>query len=277
MTKITNQKPKEEIKKEVDEVLEATKPETPPEFKIEDLLAKNSADLTAPEMDFLSEHKEDLTLEQLVAVGLEDPEIDPEPTPVPPTPEPVPETPKVEPEPVVPEPVPVEVKEVTEPTDEELKAYVLKDGVDIDELTTFEKATARRNYIIEKRQEAINKGFEEQKKVTDWSKKVDSFLDSTNNDPKFAGLDGHEAEFKKFALQHPESDIEVLLLPAFLHQLPATPPKRGSLFEKGGGGQAPPKPKEGIDDAEMAKQLREKDPKEYKRLVKAGKIKLEVD
>ena len=253
---VTNHKSKEEIKKEIDEVLE----ETPPSIE-EPIVVEPGIE---PEP---------------IVPPIEDTPEPSEPIPSEPAPEPEPvEPPKVEPKPVIPEPVvAVEVPEVVAPTDEELKAYVLQDGVDIDELTTFEKATAKRNYMIEKRQEAINKGFEAQKQASEWSKKVTTFLDSTNNDPKYVGLDGHEAEFRAFALQHPDSDIETLLLPAFLHNLPAVAPKRGSLFEKGGGGQAPEKPKEGIDDADLVKKLRETDPREYKRQLKAGKIKIEVD
>jgi hypothetical protein len=255
---VTNKKSKEEIKKEIDEVLEETPPSIDEPIVVEP--GKEEEPIVPPVEEVPSEPA---------------PEVPPEPVV-----EPIPETitPPVAPPPPVPEPVvPVEVPEVTPPTDEELKSYVLQDGVDIDELTSFEKATARRNYMIEKRQEIITNNFKVQNKASEWSKKVNTFIDSTNNDPKYVGLDGHEAEFRAFALQHPDSDIETLLLPAFLHNLPAVAPKRGSLFEKGGGGQAPEKPKEGIDDADLVKKLRESDPREYARQLKAHKIKIEVD
>jgi hypothetical protein len=64
-----------------------------------------------------------------------------------------------------------------------------------------------------------------------------------------------------------------------LFNLPTTPKKRGGLFETGGGGTAPEvKPGE-ITDADQVAALRtgtEAQQREYKRLVKAGKIKLEV-
>jgi len=198
-----------------------------------------------------------------------------------PAPEPLPSPPVQVTEPtkpvVIPEPEPIEVKEVVAPTDEELRAYVLQDGVDIDELTNFEKATAKRNYMIEKRQEAINDSFKTQRQQSAWSKKIDSFIEGVNDDPKFVQLGGHEAEFKKFALQHPESDIQTLLLPAFLHQLPPTVKKSGSLFVKGGGGEKAQPPKTVVDDADLVAKLRISDPREYKRQLRAGKIKLEVD
>ena len=251
---ITNKKSKEEIKAETDAVLNETPPDIEEHIEVE----------PGPEP------------EPIVPPIEEAPEEPEEPAEVIPEPVVPKETPISSPV-VEPEPIPVVVPEVVAPTDDELKAYVAQDGVDIDELTNFEKATAKRNFIIEKRQEAINKGFEAQRKQSDWSKKISTFVDSTNNNPKYSGLDGHEAEFRQFALQHPDTDIESLLLPAFLHNLPATPVRRGSLFEKGGGGEAPIKPKEGIDDADLVKKLRESDPQEYRRQLKAHKIKLEVD
>lgn len=294
MAKTNKSKEKDPVLKEIEGDDTPIDPKTgqpivaPPEMNVTDLLAKNAGDLSAAEMDFLSQHKEDLTPEQLVQVGLADPEPEPshpapEPEPpAPPTPEPpAPVTPPapVVPAPVVPAPVvPIPAPQATvEPTDEDLRAYLAKDGVDMDELTAFEKSTAKKNYIFEKKQAAIDESLQSQKKQSEWVGKIDTFLGSRNNDPKYAGLDGHEAEFKAFAMQHPESDIEGLLLPAFLHNLPPANPNRGSLFQKGGGGQPPAKPKTEIDDAEMVKNLREKDPREYKRLLKAKKIKLEVD
>ena len=268
----------EEIEKEIPEIVKPT--------NLDDLLNKNPDELTAEDMDVLSDHKEDLTPDQLVKVGLADKEegeetdevtTEPESTLIPET-EVVPIV-KTEPQPIsrpIHKTEVIEPVEVAEPTENELRAYVAQDGVDIDELTAFEKATAKRNYIIEKRQESINNSFKIQKQSREWSNKIDSFLDSTNNDPKYTELSGHEDEFKQFALNHSETDIESLLLPAFLHNLPPIAPKRGGIFIKGGGGQAPEKPVDGIVDADLAAKLRVSDPREYKRQVQAGKIKLEI-
>ena len=74
---------------------------------------------------------------------------------------------------------------------------------------------------------------------------------------------------------HRGTPIETLL-PAFLFNLPETPKKRNGLFETGGGG-TPPEMKPGvITDADEVANLRKTDPKEYKRQLKAGTIKLDV-
>jgi hypothetical protein len=244
---VTNKKSKEEIKKDIDDVLE----ETPPDIN-----------------------------EPIVVEPQEEPQE--EVTPVEPIEEvpPAPESEIKKSPPFVSEPepeLPVEVKEVPEPTEEDLKAFVRGEGSDWDELTNWEKALAKRTYLTEKKLEAMNEGFQAQKKQSEWSKKLDTFIETTDGKPEYTKLSGHEAEFKRFAMQHPENDIQNLLLPAFLHNLPETPLKRGSLMEHGGGGLPPEKPKEGIDDADLAKKLRESDPREYARQLKAGKIKISID
>ena len=89
---------------------EPVKPEVP---TVESLLAKDPADLTAADMDVLSDNKDDLTDEQKVRVGLEDPEVLPDPE----TALVVPEPPKpIEPAPVVP------VEETQEEKDRRYKA-----------------------------------------------------------------------------------------------------------------------------------------------------------
>jgi hypothetical protein len=267
----------EEIEKDDTPIDDKGNPVAPiEEPKVEDLLAKDPEELTATDLDILSAHKTDLTEEQLIKVGLLDATTEPEPI-VEPTKEPeiVPE-PKVEPV-VVPEPVVTPPAPVTEPTEEDLRKFVLSEGSDWDELTNFEKAMAKKNFVNERDLKAIQDSFKNQQKASEWSNKIKTFIDSTNNDPKYTQLSGHEQEFAQFATKFPDSDIETLLLPAFLHTLPATPRKRGSLFEHGGGGDKIEKPKEGIVDAEMVSKLRVENPREYKRLLKAGKIKLELD
>lgn len=283
---ITNKKPKEEIKAEIEEVLEETPPVEENPMKVEDLLLKNPADLTAPEMDFLDEHKDDLTDEQQVQVGLkegedikpeekEEPPVStiPESTPTPPeviTPTPAPPTPPV---------IPVEVKEVTEPTEDEIKAFVLAKGIVWDELTASEKITYGEVLKSNRRVDAITESIQTQKKATDWSKQIDTFIDGTANNPVFTKLSGHESEFKAYAMKEENQGIalETILLPAFLYNLPPVAPKRGNLFERGGGGEKETKPQDGIMDADMAAKLRVSDPREYKRQLRAGKIKIEVE
>ena len=57
--------------------------------------------------------------------------------------------------------------------------------------------------------------------------------------------------------------------------IPAPTKKTGSLFEKGGGGEKETTPGK-ITDADQAALLRQTNPREYKRQVKAGNIVIEV-
>lgn len=161
-------------------------------------------------------------------------------------------------------------------SEDELRAFVKEDGAEWDELTNFEQGMAKRTYLSEKKFGIVHEAVKTAKQVDEWAGKVDTFIDETDGKPEYVELSGFEADFRKFAMKeaHRGTPIEVLL-PAFLHNLPPVKKSRGSLFEKGGGGDKTEK-KTGIDDAEVVKKLRESNPKEYKRLLKAGKIKLEV-
>lgn len=166
--------------------------------------------------------------------------------------------------------------QIATPTIDELKAYVRQDGVDWDELTTFEQSMAKKTYISEKKSDSFAEAVTEVKQIDSWSKSVDEFIDSTEDKPEYVELSSHEADFRKFALKDSHRGTPVdILLGAFLHQLPPLEKKKGSMFESGGGGEKT-EVKTHIDDADTAKQLRENNPREYKRLLKAGKIKLDV-
>jgi hypothetical protein len=170
-----------------------------------------------------------------------------------------------------------EANKIGEPTVDELKAFVAVDGVNWDELTVFEQSMAKKNYIANKKFDLINDAVQSTKKIDEWATKVDEFIDSTDGKPEYVALSSHEADFRKFCMKetHRGTPIETLL-PAFLFNLPPATKKRGSMFEVGGGGTAPETKPGEITDADQAANLRKTDPREYKRLVKSGKIKLEV-
>lgn len=235
-----------------------------------------------------------------------EPPVDPEPEPTPePTPEPEP-TPTPPPEPPKP---PVETQEEKDRryraqqaeaqiqiekqkalkakivesgkvtvTQEELVAYVASTGSTYEELTPFEQKMAADTLVAKKKAELIEQAVAEDDKIQVWADKVDEFIDSTMGKPEFLGLSGHEAEFRKFAMKesHRGVPIDSLLLPAFLQQLGPAKPERKSLFPHGGGGEAPETKPGVITDADEAAALRASNPREYKRRVKAGQIKVEV-
>jgi hypothetical protein len=283
----------EEIEKETPEVI----PEIPT-FKLNDLVAKDPDEITAEEQDFLADNVDDLTDEQKVAFGLiekEDVELEEGKAPV--------KEPVVEP--IKPEAETQEEKDrkykaqqaeaqiqaeksksiaakaeqaanIADPTEAELRSFVAQDGANWDELTTFEQSMTKRTYISEKRSQLVLEAVQEGKKVDEWAGKVDTFIETTDGKPEFIELSGNEADFRKFAMKeaHRGTPIDVLL-PAFLHQLPPKKQNRGDLFLKGGGGEKQVQ-KDGLMDAEQVAKLRTSNPKEYKRLIKAGKVRVEV-
>jgi len=170
-----------------------------------------------------------------------------------------------------------EANTIGEPTVDELRAFVAQDGVNWDELTVFEQSMAKKTYLSEKKFGLINEAVQSTKKIDEWATKIDEFIDATDGKPEYITLSGHEADFRKFCMKesHRGVDIEVLL-PAFLHNLPKIQKKRGSLFETGGGGEKPEGTPGVLTDADEIAQLRATDQREYKRLLKAGKIKLEI-
>ncbi len=174
-----------------------------------------------------------------------------------------------------------EAATLPDPTDEDLKGYVKQDGVDWEELTTYEKALAKKNYINEKRFTIIKDAAEAGQKLDERAIEVDKFIDGTDSKPEYLPLSGHELEFRAFAMQgsHRGVDPEILL-GYFLNKLPATSPNRGSLFNKGGGGIKPPVKTDIITDAEEARKLRtgnQAQQEEYRRKLRAGKIRIEIE
>lgn len=169
-----------------------------------------------------------------------------------------------------------EATKVGEPTLEELKSFVATDGVQWDELTTFEQAMAKKSYLAEKRFNLVNEAVQSTKKIDEWATKVDEFIDSTDSKPEFIKLSGHESDFRKFAMKeaHRSTPIDILYK-AFIGDLPAPTKKRGSLFESKGGGEKS-ETVGVITDVDEAANLRATRPREYKRRLKAGTIKVEV-
>lgn len=278
--------------------------ETPELPKVEDLLAKDPNDLTAAEMDILSDNKDELTDEQKVKVGLlddgsvqnpEDSDDEEEDEEEKPTKKPVVKEEIEEEDPdekryksqqteaqIQAEKNRAYVEKVNEaanlpdPTLDELRDYVKADGAEWDELTNFEQAMAKKTLLADKRFSLVNESVQSGQKVDEWAKKVDDFIESTDGKQEYVELGTHEGEFRKFAMKeaHRATPIDILLS-AFMNNLPPEKKTRGSLFNRGGGGEKE-KQKTGIVDADRASQLRQNNPREYARQVKAGKIKIEV-
>lgn len=290
----------------IDEVLNTPIPGTPEPitYDLNELLSKDPNEVTAQEMDYLSAHRDDLTEEQQVSAGLKDSEEVPLPTETPETPETPeePTPPKKEEKKVVTETEEEkdkkyknqqteaqilaekqkeinskvdEAQALPEPSEEELKEYVMTNGGSWDELTTYERSLTKKSFLNEKKLSLITEAVQSGKDINERATKVDSFLETIDGQVKYAKLKDHEEEFRKFAMQKTHRGVDPeILLGYFLNNLPARP-NRNSLFTRGGGGDKVVK-KTGIEDADTAAALRTGDPREYKRQVKAGQIKIEV-
>ena len=169
-----------------------------------------------------------------------------------------------------------EATKVGEPTIDELRAFVKQDGVDWDELTTFEQAMAKKTYLADKRFELVNQAVQSTKEIDKWASEVDEFIDKTDGKPEYLRLSGHEADFRKFCMTeaHRGTPIDILL-GSFLYNLPPDKKIRGRLFETGGGGDKP-EDNSKITDADAVSNLRTTNPREYRRQVRAGKISLDI-
>ena len=288
----------QEILEDATPIAEDTPPAAP---KLSDIMAKDPTTLTAQEMDILSDNKEDLTDEQKVKYGLADAEIlEPVPANQPPLP--------IEPEaPTPPDDTTIQSdtdrlaeqrreaqiisaqnKKITEtidqaatlpePTEEELRVEVRKNGVEWEDLTEFEKTLFKQNIINARKFDMVHQVTKDIHQIDQWANKVDDFLVAEESAQQYKALIGHEGDFRKYAMteSHRGIDLEILLN-AFLNKMPPVPKaRRGDLFPVGGG-EAPAAPKSDIiTDADEAQRLKVSDPREYARKIKAGKIKLEV-
>lgn len=169
-----------------------------------------------------------------------------------------------------------EASKIAEPTVDELKVYVTTKGAEWDDLTPFEQSMAKDTFISNKRFSLVNESVQESKKIDEWSGKVDTFIDENDGKPEYALLSGHEADFRKFSLKESHRGTPVdILAAAFIHQLPPAKKVRGALFDRSGGGERPGNPNK-IVDADASAILRQTNPREWKRQVKAGNITIEV-
>lgn len=170
------------------------------------------------------------------------------------------------------------VSDTPEPSVDELRAYAKTKGADFDELDDFSKNILKDTYINSKGLEKIRGLSQELRESEVWNKKVDDFV----NDPvvvkTFPSLSEYEEEFKKFCSKDSRrgSDLEDLVA-SFLYmqdKVPSTKHKGSLLLNGGNGSVAPVKPAK-LSELETAS-IRIRDPKEYRRLIKTGKIQIDL-
>lgn len=170
-----------------------------------------------------------------------------------------------------------EASKMPEPTIEELKEYANTQGADYDELDTFSQNILKKTLTNERKMEKIQSVTEESKKIDVWAKKVDDFIESAIDDGKYPTLNSLSPEFRKFAMKEARrgTDLDDLVASFLFNAEKDVSKSRKSLLLSGGNSSAvPPKPK-GLTEDQVAR-IRERDPKEYRRLIKAGKINIEI-
>lgn len=161
-----------------------------------------------------------------------------------------------------------EANNLPEPTDEEMKAaYNTWD--DMDEI---QKSLAREAYHTKRYREIVGSLTQEKKQKSEWLQKSEEFITDPQTLERYPQVRGKEKEFLKFVSK--DSRINMNFddaVNAFSYGLAQqTKPKhKGSLLNTATGGE---KPEEKPMELKDIRTIRQKDPKQYQKLVAEGKI-----
>ena len=172
-----------------------------------------------------------------------------------------------------------EANNLPEPTEDELIIFARSKGTVYDDLDDFSKAILKETLWNKNKTNKINEIVVESKEIDAWADKVESFTNSVETVAKYPLVEENAEEFKKFCMksQRRGMDIEDLAT-SFLYGLSSVTPKKatkGSMLLSGGSSGGKEEKPAGITD-EDAMNIRLSNPKEYRRLVKSGKIKIEI-
>lgn len=163
-----------------------------------------------------------------------------------------------------------------EPTEQELHKAARIDGYEWDDLTMVEKSLLKKNFISERTMEVIKSAVKDVRSIDEWAERVDSFVDTNETDQKYKQLIGREAEFRAFTMKQTHRGLPIdMLVGYFLYTNEVTPKKKGSLFLTNTGGEKEVI-KSSMEDTDSVANLRVSNPREYRRQLKAGKVKLEI-
>lgn len=163
---------------------------------------------------------------------------------------------------------------VSDPTDDEMKKEY---GDEWDEMSDRQKKNAKGIAKAQKKDEILTEVTEKMKRRDEWVESTKKFSTDPATITKYPQLEGHEEEFIQFCSLPTRVGLDYdLLISAFSSGIKPVivPPKRANLFETGGGGGgAAPTVKElTVDEIAF---LRKNNPREYKRLIQAKKIKVD--
>ena len=156
------------------------------------------------------------------------------------------------------------------PTDEEMKA-IYGDAWEL--MDDIQKNMARSNELNERRFKLINEANEKTRQVDAWVKKVSDYVTDPEIVKQYPKIVGHEDEFKLYATKptHIGAPLD-LMIKAFVSDIKENKPARRSIFVEPGGGRGGSVKVDDKVTLEQAGALRTSNPKEYEKLVRAGKI-----
>lgn len=171
-----------------------------------------------------------------------------------------------------------EASQIQDVTEDELKQQARLEGLKYEDLTAFEKSMLKRTLISEKQFAVIRQSSQESSQINEWLGKVDDFIDNEDTAKQYPKLAGRESEFRSFAMKESMRGIPLnVVMSAFMFDVandPTTRKKGSMLLSSTGGGQTAPKPKQLTEEDALA--IRKKSPKQYNRMIKEGKIKIDV-
>jgi hypothetical protein len=157
------------------------------------------------------------------------------------------------------------------PTDEEMRTEY---GDNWEMMDDVQRKLAKETVLSSKRFAILNEVATETKKGEEWVEKAKVFVADPQVLVKYPQLEGKETEFVQFCSLPTRVGVDLDdLVRAFSFDIKEEVPKRKTLFESGGGGQAPAPKELTVDEIAF---LRTHDSKKYKQLLASGKIKIEV-
>jgi hypothetical protein len=169
-----------------------------------------------------------------------------------------------------------EAANLPEPTEDELRAYAKEKGGDYDKLDPFAKSMLKDTFVNSVRFNKINSAVQKSKDVEAWGNKVDEFIKDPVTMTTYPQLEGRDRDFISFAMKPTHRGVDMaILVRSFSYDLKPIKKRARSMFQTGGGGTAPTTPKGELTEKD-AEFLRKHDQKEYRRLIKAGKLAIKI-
>jgi hypothetical protein len=166
-----------------------------------------------------------------------------------------------------------------EPTEDELIVFARSKGTNYDDLDDFSKAILKETLWNKNKTNKINEIVQVSKDIDAWADKVEAFANSVETVAKYPLVEENAEEFKRFCMKSARRGMDMEdLATSFLYGLsniPVKKPSKGAMFLSGGNSSVKEEKPAGLNEDD-AMRIRESNPKEYARLIKAGKIKIEL-